>query len=71
VASTNDPTDLNRLERETEADEAKARENRRKELDDLRWLLGHPQGRRVLTRLLEVTGLYRSSFNHVSILVQP
>lgn len=64
VATTNDPTDLNRIEREAEADEAKARETRRKELDDLRWLLGHPQGRRVLTRMLERAGLFRSSFNH-------
>lgn len=64
VATTNDPTDLNRIEREAEADEAKVRETRRKELDDLRWLLGHPQGRRIAIRLLEHTGIYRSSFNH-------
>ena len=59
-----DPTDLNRLEREAEAEQAQAREARRKELDDVRWLLGHPQGRRFLARLFGVTGLYRTSFNH-------
>lgn len=64
VATTNDPTDLNRIERDAEADEAKTREIRRKELDDLRWLLGHPQGRRILNRLLERTGVFRTSFNH-------
>lgn len=64
MASTNDPTDLNRIEREAEADEAQARETRRRELDDLRWLLGHPQGRRILNRILERTGVFRTSFNH-------
>lgn len=64
VATTNDPTDLHRIEREAEADEAQARETRRRELDDLRWLLGHPQGRRILNRMLERTGVFRTSFNH-------
>lgn len=63
MAITNDPTDLKRLEREAEAEEAGARERRRKELDDLRWLLGHPQGRRIVSRLLEQAGVFRSSFN--------
>ncbi len=63
MATYNDPTDLKRQEREAEADEAGARERRRKELDDLRWLLGHPQGRRIVTRLLDEAGVYRSSFN--------
>ncbi len=64
MANINDPTDLNRIERDTEADEAKVRDIRRKELDDLRWMLGHPQGRRVISRLIEQTGIYRTSFNH-------
>lgn len=64
MATDKDPTDLNRLEREADAEEAGARELRRKELEDLRWWLGHPQGRRIVNRLLEQTGVYRSSFNH-------
>jgi hypothetical protein len=64
VATTNDPTDLRRQEREAESEELVARELRRKELEDLRWLLGHPQGRRISMRLLEEAGVYRSSFNH-------
>jgi hypothetical protein len=64
VATYNDPTDLKRQERDAEADEAVARETRRKELEDLRWLLGHPQGRRIAGRLLEEAGVFRSSFNH-------
>lgn len=64
MANTNDPTDLKRQEREAESEELAARELRRKELEDLRWLLGHPQGRRIATRMLEEAGVYRSSFNH-------
>jgi hypothetical protein len=64
VATYEDPTDLKRQERDAEADEAVARDRRRKELDDLRWWLGHPQGRRIAMRLLDEAGVYRSSFNH-------
>jgi hypothetical protein len=64
VATYEDPTDLKRQERDADADEAGGRERRRKELEDLRWLLGHPQGRRVAMRLLDEAGVYRSSFNH-------
>lgn len=63
VANT-DPTDLMRQERDAEADEAKARESRRREVDDLRWLLANPQGRRIASRMLAETGVFRSSFNH-------
>jgi hypothetical protein len=59
-----DPTDLNGQERATEADNAKAREIRRKELEDLRWLVAHPQGRRIAARILERAGVHRTSFNH-------
>ncbi|MFZ9370244.1 MAG: endopeptidase [Limnohabitans sp.] len=64
MATYEDPTDLKRQERDAEAEEAGARERRRKELDDLRWWLGHPQGRRIAMRLLDEAGVYRSSFNH-------
>lgn len=50
-----------------EADEAKAAElqrfRRQQQIDDIKWLMGHPQGRRFATRLLEETGLRRTSFN--------
>jgi hypothetical protein len=64
VATYTDPTDLRRQEHDAEADEAVARDVRRKELEDLRWLLGHPQGRRVASRLLEEAGVFRSSYSH-------
>jgi hypothetical protein len=59
-----DPTDLRSHDREAEADEAVAREKRRKELEDLKWLMAHPQGRRISARLLEKAGVHRTSFNH-------
>jgi hypothetical protein len=59
-----DPTDLHRQEREAESEELQAREKRRKELEDLKWLMAHPQGRRIVCRLLDESGVNRTSFNH-------
>lgn len=36
---------------------------RRGELEDIKWLLANPQGRRIATRILEKTGNRRTSFN--------
>lgn len=36
---------------------------RKREVDDLRWLLGHAQGRRIAFRLLAQAGIFRSSFH--------
>lgn len=59
-----DPTDLRSQERDAESEELQAHEKRRKELEDIKWLMAHPQGRRVVTRLLEEAGVNRTSFNH-------
>lgn len=59
-----DPTDIRAHDQDAETDEVLARERRRKELEDLKWLMAHPQGRRVATRILAEAGIYRSSFNH-------
>ena len=45
------------------AEELRAKLARDRELDDLRWLVGHAQGRRLVWRLLEQAGIYRSSFS--------
>lgn len=63
-STMNDPTDLRGHEREAEADEAVASEKRRKELEDVKWLMAHPQGRRIAARILDQAGVNRSSFNH-------
>jgi hypothetical protein len=57
-----DPTDLEGQRSDAEA-KAKARENAMAtEAADLEWLMSSPRGRRVLWRILEGAGLYRSSF---------
>lgn len=48
---------------DTSHEEALARAQRQLELDDLRWILSRPQGRRFMVRLLEFAGVYRTSFN--------
>lgn len=39
-------------------------EARRKEIEDLKWLMTHEPGRRFMWRLLEAAGVYRTSFNN-------
>ena len=57
-----DPRDLRAAERE--ADELARREalQRDQQLDDMRWLMSQPQGRRVVARVLELAGVERISF---------
>lgn len=31
--------------------------------DDIKWLMAHPQGRRIVTRIFEKTGIRRTPFN--------
>jgi hypothetical protein len=38
-------------------------EARRKEIEDLKWLMAHKPGRRFMWRLLEMAGVYRTSFH--------
>lgn len=33
---------------------------RAREMDDFKWLMGHKQGRRIMWRLLEMTGVFRN-----------
>lgn len=57
-------TDLPGRERDAEVEETVAREKRRRELEDLKWMMAHPQGRRLVARLLEEAGVNRTTFNH-------
>lgn len=59
-----DPTDTRLQEREALLEERTAREIRKLEVSDLQWLAGNIQGRRIIWRLLDRAGIYRSSFNH-------
>lgn len=59
----NDPIDLQAQE-ELEAERSKAAEfTRKQQVDDLKWLMAHPQGRRIVTRVLEHTGYRRTPFH--------
>ena len=43
---------------------AKAERKVQGEIDDLKWLMAHKQGRRVAYKLLGDTGIYRNPYNH-------
>lgn len=47
----------------TEADLARVGVERRKEVDDLKWLMGHTQGRRIMVRILDRAGIRRTPFH--------
>jgi hypothetical protein len=59
----NDPTDLQAQADEASSEEHAAKLNRQQQVDDLKWLMAHPQGRRIVTRLFERTGIRRTPFN--------
>ena len=44
----------------------KAKRRAREDADDFKWLLSSKRGRRIVWRLLEQTGVFRSSFNNNS-----
>lgn len=51
-------------EHAVETEEAKAaRMKRQQEIEDVKWLMAHPQGRRIATRILERTGYRRTPFH--------
>ncbi len=64
MSLTRDPTDTHLQEREALLEEHTAREIRKLELGDLKWLMANVQGRRIVWRLLDRAGIYRTSFNH-------
>lgn len=48
---------------ERAAAEAEAKARRERELEDLKWLMAHAEGRRIIVRILEQTHVYRQSFD--------
>lgn len=36
---------------------------RKQQADDVKWLMAHPQGRRIVTRIFDKTGIRRTPFN--------
>jgi hypothetical protein len=57
-----DPLDTAGNEADAEATRKAADEARRQEVEDIKWLMGHKQGRRIAWRLLSEAGVYRTTF---------
>lgn len=57
-----DPLDLRGQERAKEQSEERTKLALQNEQDDFKWLMSSKRGRRIVWRLLERTGVYRSSF---------
>ncbi len=59
-----DPIAAAESEIQQQQDNLKADEFRKKQQsDDIKWLMAHPQGRRIVTRIFEKTGIRRTPFN--------
>lgn len=57
------PLDTEGQQAKGKTDADKAKQAQRLEVDDVKWLMSNPRGRRVCQRFLERSGVYRSSFN--------
>lgn len=51
-------------EHEEAAEKARHALKRKQQIEDFKWLMAHAQGRRIVSRLLEESGVHRTSFNH-------
>ena len=63
------PTDIHEQERLQIDKELKKRLERETEEADIKWLMAGKQGRRIVWRMLERSGVYRSTFNSDSMLM--
>lgn len=65
MSDAGDPYDALTRDPQAEAAEAQRKEQvkRQQEVEDIKWLMAHAPGRRFVTRLLEQTGLFRTSFH--------
>lgn len=61
--SSYDPTDIRSQERAKAETETRNKLAKDTEESDLKWLMKGKQGRRIVWRLLEQAGVFRSSFN--------
>lgn len=57
-----DPTDTKAHEKAEQDRKDRLGITQRQEADDFKWLMSDPRGRRLVWMLLEMTGVYRSSF---------
>lgn len=58
-----DPTDALLPDDSAAEMAAKANIQQKQQVEDLKWLMAHAQGRRIVTRIFEFTGIRRTSFH--------
>lgn len=63
MSIADDPTDLEGHEQGAADEQKVAQRKRQQQIDDVKWLMGHVGGRRIVTRLLEESGVFRTSFH--------
>ena len=63
MSRRHDPLDLVGQQAQERDEAALARVKRAREIEDIKWLMSSRQGRRVMWRLLEMSGPTRSSFD--------
>ena len=66
MSNNYDPIDLRGQELSKEEAEARARVLRETEIADVKWLMSSPRGRRLVWRLLAISGVFQSSFDQNS-----
>lgn len=57
-----DPRDIRAIERQQQDELVKQELQRGQQAADLAWLMSHEQGRRIVARLLDLSGVERNSF---------
>lgn len=63
--TTRDPHEAMAQEETDKANIASAAKLKRQtQIDDIKWLMAHPSGRRFVSRLLEEAGTFRTSFHN-------
>ncbi|HVW78516.1 MAG TPA: hypothetical protein VHB45_12945 [Alloacidobacterium sp.] len=58
-----DPTDISKQQEDRRELDARKRLLREKEIADIKWLMSSRRGRRIMWRLLEMSGPFRLSFD--------
>jgi cation transport regulator ChaC len=58
-----DPTDLRSQESDQTDQQRRDELKQQREIEDLKWLLAHPQGRRIAWRWMGEAGVFRGTFN--------
>lgn len=62
--ATQDPIDLTALANAQDEERLALERKVLQDAEDLKWLMAHKQGRRLVDKWLERSGIYRNPFNH-------